>query len=1466
MRVLPRIAHGQIVGGVFTIENFNTDVSNGNACAPVVSECVETFDDCPAAPVGNVDGCNVCSVRGRPTSLTFEVTGGSASGSGSLQNGKGGATGSTIAGGGTYTVTCQNARAQLSGTTLTVRNFNDNDIFCRVTGGGGEQTIQFHTSCSKRLVTGDQFGALRLDSFVNSAGGTAAQAGCGPQEAPPCRLCCYPTAEDCPACPGSPGYGRPAPPCPECEICCEMNPPEITYDELDRTVQCDGMGNSNDINAWVNSFACTDDTTMTPAFTISPNPIEFTGDSCNRIAHVNFSCVDDCDNGVSIVGSLRIVDTEPPRVVQHAVDRTVECDGSNNPPALQDWLRNYGGFRAHDVCQGSCTSGSQRRDRRQWNAGYGGHTNPPPPTPYPAPPPTQRYQPPPPPSQSAPPPSTPAPSADTSCDNVTLSYSTPTFSTPAGYQDGHPHCHRAAPVTFTAVDACGNAVADIKSFSITDTTAPSITAPNSPIVECNAQTADIFQQWLATRGGCTAHDACTGITWTTSPANPQLPDLCNGNVHVNFIATDDCGQSSQASGTFRVRDSSAADVMQPPQQLEVDCDLDENDPTYINWLDNHGGMVVRDACPHDGHCAGGYTDSNQAETDHSECTCGANYAQPVCLDGNKQYENICFMWCHNGYVGDRQRISNGACNYHTSQPECDDEITWAVTIGGEQACADGHYESGNTNGNLCPRCKPVTFTATDACGNSVSRSTEIRLVDETAPVFTLEAQDGITDSEVTLNDDLAAWREANGHAIASDGCGEVTWTNRQSHDFTGDCPEVSTWVFTATDDCGNAATTTANFRIRDRSDPEISGGEDLSYNCDAGCDGFDFHWQSDARRLVDVWVENIGCLQGTDCSNIEWSMDGVPTGDLCGQSGTTTFTLTDRYGHTMSRDLNYNFPRIDAPACNICGRQYQGGSKPSIQALELRYSGPGSTTVTVQSLGSFPVSSGQTFEISTSGGSFKHSSNSWGGNNNRLPTNTIFNVNGVSTTLHTSCSQPIFTGQAIGSQLSIVGFTTSDGTTDEIACPSGGSSCTPPDVCGISSPTPSPTTPAPTPCVPSPTDVCYTSGSKVRPSSLMFRYEPGTTLSRNQNGKASVSGSVTGSATITCDSGVASPMTVSPGDDFVLRAPSGRFEAQTTCTLTGSGFQRISIHTSCSYPLRTGDFFGSFQLTGFNGQQSSTCGGSSPVASPGHGYQGNNGGGWQGNNGGGWTPPTTAPPSASQALDHPNTADDDDDGRQDDDLASDDDFVDGEEICETRDTRIESITFQYNGFVGQDSYDDSQKPTIQDLRNPRQRQVKLQIKSKNSASFEFGRYVLRSHPLNQHFTVFGARDLGNLGAFIKFKISGRQIRFVTNCNAQLRVGDQFGALKITGYTLLAGRERLGASTAGTSAATGVASATIAGVVIGVLFVVALIGGTTFYVIKGRRPGTNYATTASTKSTDDMTASEQGAAAQKALII
>jgi len=87
------------------------------------------------------------------------------------------------------------------------------------------------------------------------------------------------------------------------------------------------------------------------------------------------------------------------------------------------------------------------------------------------------------------------------------------------------------------------------------------------------------------------------------------------------------------------------------------------------------------------------------------------------------------------------------------------------------------------------------------------------ITDETAPELT-DASDITVECDGTGNQAaLEEWLANNGGATATDACDEnVTWTN----DFSGlsdDCGEtgIASVTFTATDDCGNAASTTATF-------------------------------------------------------------------------------------------------------------------------------------------------------------------------------------------------------------------------------------------------------------------------------------------------------------------------------------------------------------------------------------------------------------------------------------------------------------------------------------------------------------------------------------------------------------------------------------------------------------------------------------------------------------------------------
>ena len=81
---------------------------------------------------------------------------------------------------------------------------------------------------------------------------------------------------------------------------------------------------------------------------------------------------------------------------------------------------------------------------------------------------------------------------------------------------------------------------------------------------------------------------------------------------------------------------------------------------------------------------------------------------------------------------------------------------------------------------------------------------------------------------------------ANGGAgEATDLCGDVTWSHNFD-DYALTCAGTGAVevIFSATDDCGNAATTTAMFEIVDTTAPELTAAAtDMTVECDCPEDG-----------------------------------------------------------------------------------------------------------------------------------------------------------------------------------------------------------------------------------------------------------------------------------------------------------------------------------------------------------------------------------------------------------------------------------------------------------------------------------------------------------------------------------------------------------------------------------------------------------------------------------------------------
>ncbi|MFT5386656.1 MAG: hypothetical protein ACI81W_004069, partial [Saprospiraceae bacterium] len=97
-------------------------------------------------------------------------------------------------------------------------------------------------------------------------------------------------------------------------------------------------------------------------------------------------------------------------------------------------------------------------------------------------------------------------------------------------------------VMYTVIDSFGNLAFCSFNVEVIDQTGPLVSTPASDIVvECDgAGNIIAFNNWLNNNGGATAFDACSSLSWSTTPVNPTTSDDCGetGSVTVTFVATD----------------------------------------------------------------------------------------------------------------------------------------------------------------------------------------------------------------------------------------------------------------------------------------------------------------------------------------------------------------------------------------------------------------------------------------------------------------------------------------------------------------------------------------------------------------------------------------------------------------------------------------------------------------------------------------------------------------------------------------------------------------------------------------------------------------------------------------------------------------------------------------------------------------------------------------------------------------
>jgi hypothetical protein len=372
-------------------------------------------------------------------------------------------------------------------------------------------------------------------------------------------------------------------------------------------------------------------------------------------------------------------------------------------------------------------------------------------------------------------------------------------------------------VIFTATDDCGSTFT-IAEVSVVDSQPPNINvSPQNLAVECDGQgNAVALNQWLNNHGGAQASDACGNVVWTHN--TPILSNGCgaSGSTLVIFFATDECGNSTSASASFHIMDSTSPFINVSPHDTIIECSATADQAIQL-WLNNHGGAQAIDIC---GNVS--WT-NNFSGLIH---TCGAAGTASVTFTATDECGNSKTTFA-SLTLSDTQApvVTVGAqsTNIQCGDPETSIHIqNWLDQHGGAQSIDGcGNVSWTNNYSGLSDDCgatgsAPVIFTCSDECGNSSTTGANLNVIDTIRPVIENAAMDTtIYCGSPDLFLHIWQWLDRHGGAQVSDACSSIIWTN--NFPLSADSCVAGTYpvTFTAFDECLNINTTTTLFTVLD---------------------------------------------------------------------------------------------------------------------------------------------------------------------------------------------------------------------------------------------------------------------------------------------------------------------------------------------------------------------------------------------------------------------------------------------------------------------------------------------------------------------------------------------------------------------------------------------------------------------------------------------------------------------------
>jgi len=615
----------------------------------------------------------------------------------------------------------------------------------------------------------------------------------------------------------------------------DTTPPSIDFPAVNEIVECDGSGNAAELNAWLDNFggAFASDECSTIFWT---NDFVGLSDDCGFTGgtEVIFTASDECGNTSTTAATFLIEDTTIPSIDIAASDLSLECDAASQDAIINAYLSNNGNAIATDVC-----------GQVVWTNDY----------------------------------------IPGSIDNL---------------------CGASGVivVTFTATDECANTTTTYAQITIEDNIPPTITSAAQDLTaECDGNgNFTALNTWLSSNAGAVAADQCGSVVWSNDFISLSVDCGENGSSTVTFTATDDCGNTSTTQATFTIEDSTAPAITSDAVDIFADCDDPNNQLLIDAWIANNGGATASDICSNPITWTNTYVQGSQNNN------CGNTGPIPVVFTAMDQCGNSVSVLAEINMMPSQVLTIDPALDLNV---ECDgagngtDLDDWLSSNGGAFATTGINCQPiiwSNDYVALSDDCGAtgqalVTFTATDACGDSATTQALITISDNVPPVLFTEATNLFLECSPNNDIEIINWLNSNGGAIASDVCSSTFWTN----DFfagsqNNGCGSTGFVVvnFSAYDECENETTTSAIINILDSTPPElIASSSDLIVECDGA---------GNTVELNNWLLNNGGAVAEDDCTSLFWNNDFTSLSNECGNTGSATviFTVTDECGNTAT--------------------------------------------------------------------------------------------------------------------------------------------------------------------------------------------------------------------------------------------------------------------------------------------------------------------------------------------------------------------------------------------------------------------------------------------------------------------------------------------------------------------------------------------------------------------------------------